>query len=130
MSARAKQMVSEYTDVFSGLGLIKTNATIHIHSCIPSVVDPPKRIPHAIHNQVKQELDCMLKLGVIAEHQPTEWVNSTTIVCKPGKLRICLDPTKLNKAVHRGAFQTKTIDDIIACTVDAKFSVLDAKSGY
>ena len=33
---------------------------------------------------------------------PTEWVNNTVLVVKPGgSLRICLDPTELNKCLKR-----------------------------
>nr|XP_006825727.1 PREDICTED: uncharacterized protein LOC102807433 [Saccoglossus kowalevskii] len=38
--------------------------------------DPPRRIPYAIRNQVKAELDRMQEIGVIVqETEPTPWVN-------------------------------------------------------
>ena len=128
----AEQLVSEYQDVFTGLGLIKANANIYINNKIEPCIDPPRRIPYAIQNQVKQELDRMLKLGVIVQqNSPTPWVNSITIVKKADKVRVCLDPTKLNKAIRRGPHQTKTIDEVIARTAKSKyFSVIDAKTGY
>ena len=50
---------------------------------------------------------------------------------KPNKIRISLDPTKLNKAIQCGAYPTRTIEEVVAGTVNAKFfSVLDAQSGY
>ena len=48
-----------------------------------------------------------------------------------GKLRCCLDPRNLNKAIKREHFQLPTVDDIMAKMPGAKiFSKLDASSGY
>ena len=59
------ELVNTYSDVFKGLGLIKANAQIHIDHNVPPIADPPCRIPHAIENDVKKELDWMERLGVI-----------------------------------------------------------------
>ena len=99
--SRAQKTVKHYTDVFSGLGCIKTNAVIHVDSNVQPVVDPPRRIPYAIQDKVKCELKRMVDIGVIVkQEEPTEWVNSITIVQKPNKIRVCLDPTKLNAAIQ------------------------------
>ena len=129
-ASKPKNLVSHYTDVFKGLGLIKSDATIHIDKTIPPVIDPPGKIPYAI--QVHAEIKRMLQLGVIVKQmEPTEWVNSITIVRKPSKIRICLDPTKLNRAIRRSPFPTTTIEEIIAKTSNAQhFLVLDAQTGY
>lgn len=62
----------------------------------------------------------------------TEWVNS--IVCAEksnGKLRICLDPRDLNKAIKREYYQLPTIEEITTRLAGATiFSKLDANSGY
>ena len=82
-------------------------------------------------NDVKKELDQMESLGVIVrQEKPTNWVSSITVVRKPGKIWICLDPTKLNRAVLRGPYPTRTVE-VVAKTYGAKlFTVLDANSGY
>ena len=44
----------------------------------------------------------MEKMEVIAKvDTPTDWVSSMVVVNKPDKLRICLDPTDLNRYVMR-----------------------------
>ena len=128
----AQIMVNKYADIFKGLGLIKTNAHIFTDKNVQSHIDPPRRIPHSIVDNVKNELDRMLELGVIAEqHEPTEWVSSITIVRKNNKLRICLDPTKLNNAICRGAYPVKTVEEVLTKLSGAQyFTVLDANSGY
>ena len=65
--------------------------------------------------------------------EPTNWVNSLVIVKKPksDKLRVCLDPRNLNKAIKREYFQLPTIEDITTRMSGAKyFSKYDANQGY
>jgi len=71
---------------------------------------------------VKAELDDMEKRGVIRKvEEPTDWVNSMAIVEKPeGRLRICLDPRRLNNAIKREHFQLPTIEGITTCMANAK----------
>ena len=59
----------------------------------------------------------MLDAGVITEvHDATLWINSFVIVeiVKDGKkkLRICLDPTPLNKTIMHEPYITRTPDDV------------------
>lgn len=75
----------------------------------------------------------MEKLGVIKKiNEPTSWVLVLVAVEKPnGKLRTCLDPRDLNKAVKREHFKLPTRDEIMAQFGGAKwFSKLDASSGF
>ena len=75
----------------------------------------------------------MTKLGVIERvTEPTEWVSQITSVAKKnGKVRICLDPRELNKAILRQHYPMKTVLEDAATMPNAKiFSKLDATSGY
>ena len=117
-------------DIFTGLGCIKRKCHIHTDSKVEPVIDPPRRIPNAIRNQVQAKIDNMEEQGVIVkQHDPTPWMNSITIVRKPGKVRVCLDPNKLKKAILRSLYPVKTFEETVAEMPDAKvFSTLDA--GY
>ena len=57
----------------------------------------------------------MEKLKVIERvYEPTEWVNSMVTIVKPnGKLRICIDPRDLNKAIKREHYPMKTIEELL-----------------
>ena len=85
-----------------------------------------------------------MKLGILEEvKEHTDWVNSNVIVEKDTgshhslnhtikkKLRICLDPRDLNKALEREPYHTCSVDEIAAklqrMTV---FTIVDAKKGY
>ena len=68
----------------------------------------------------------MKSKGIIKPvNEPTAWVNSMVVNEKRnGKLRICIDPRDLNKALPREHYQLPT-------QPDAKyFSKLDATSGF
>ena len=53
--------------------------------------------------------------------EPTDWVNSMVVVPKPnGKVRICIDSRDLNKAVLRGHYPMKSIEDILLEIPEAK----------
>ena len=87
-------------------------------------------MPAAIQDRVKTTLDEMERMNVIRRvDEPTEWVNALVVIEKPKtkKLRICLDPRPLNKAILREHFQLPTIEDITSRLTGARiFSKLDA----
>ena len=63
--------------------------------------------------------------------EPTDWVSSMVTVYKNGKVRICIDPKDLNRALHREHCPIPTVEKAVALFSKAKvFSVLDAKSGF
>ena len=48
-----------------------------------------------------------------------------------GKIRLCIDPKPLNKALKRNRYPLATIDDLLAKLTNAKvFTVADAKNGF
>ena len=96
------------------------------------MVHAPRKVPVALHDRVKEELQRMENDGVIKkQEEPTDWVNSMVIVETPKKLRICIDPRDLNKAIKREHFPMKTIEEVVQNMPGAKvFSKLDATSGY
>ena len=55
--------------------------------------------------------------------EKSEWLNSFVCVCKPnGSIRLCLDPTHLNKYILRPHHNSNTLDVSGA----KKFSILDS----
>ncbi|CAC5387825.1 unnamed protein product [Mytilus coruscus] len=63
---------------------------------------------------------------------PTDWVSSLVTVKKPnGKLRICIDPKPLNKALKRSHYPLPIIDDLLPELNKAKiFSKCDVKTDF
>ncbi|XP_057709985.1 uncharacterized protein K02A2.6-like [Corythoichthys intestinalis] len=128
-----EQLMEEYKDLFQGLGCLPGEHTIRVDKSVPPVIHPCRKVPFALQKQLKAELDNMESLNVIKEiDEPTEWVSSLVVVDKKnGKLRICLDPRDLNRAIKREHFKLPTREDIMAQFANAKyFSKLDASSGF
>ena len=62
---------------------------------------------------------------------PTEWISSMVVVTTPNKIRNCLDPKDLKKAVIRPMYQMPTLDELLLKLSKAKvFSTLDAKDSF
>ncbi|GFS92977.1 retrovirus-related Pol polyprotein from transposon 17.6 [Trichonephila clavipes] len=74
----------------------------------------PRKVPLAIHNKVKEELSNMVEAGIISKvEEPTEWVSNMVVITSPKKLRICLDPRPLNKAIQRPHYPIPTANALI-----------------
>ena len=126
-------LLHEYADCFSGIGWFQGEFHIKLDPAVSPVIHPPRRVPEALQELVKKELDSLEAQGIITKvSEPTDWVNSLVCVTKPnGSLSQCLDPKDLNKAIKRPHHHTPTIDEILPKLNGAKyFSIVDATSGY
>ena len=93
---------------------------------------PVRCIPHAIRNQVKEAIDEMVKIGVIKKvESPTPVVSNLVIAKQKGKLRVCLDPSDVNKYIKRRHFPLKSIEEISSRIRNSQFfTILDLKKGF
>ena len=125
-------LLNTYSDVFEGLGCLPGELHLNINKSVPPVQNAPRKLPLAVKEPVKVKIDAMVKAGILSKvEEPTEWISSMVVVQRPDKLRICIDPKPLNKALRRNNYIMPTIDDVIPELTDAKvFSVLDAKDGF
>eukprot|EP00112_Aurelia_sp_Birch-Aquarium-sp1_P025750 Seg874.6 transcript_id=Seg874.6/GoldUCD/mRNA.D3Y31 product="putative protein K02A2.6" protein_id=Seg874.6/GoldUCD/D3Y31 len=126
-------MTQQFPDCFDEIGKLLGVQHITIDPTVPPVVHPPRKLPIALKEKLHTELKRMVKMGIIKPvHEPTDWVNSLVVVEKPnGKLRICLDPKDLNKAIKRHHFHLPTTEEILASMSNAKFfTKLDASNAY
>jgi len=106
---------------------------IQLDPSVPAVQHAPRRVPVALREQLKSELDELVSDGIIAPtSEPTEWISSLVIVRKKnGKLRLCLDPQDLNRAVLREHYQLPTIEDVATRLHGAKvFTTLDVSKAF
>ena len=131
---KTDSLVKQFKDVFEGLGCLKTPYRIKVDPSVRPTICPPRNQPVALKSRIKEELDRMEQTKVIKKvEEPTDWVNAMVVVEKPctKKLRICLDPRPLNKAILREHYQLPTLEDISTRLTGAKvFSKLDASHGY
>ena len=128
-----EQVLKQFKDCFEGVGGFQGEYRITVDPAVPPVVHPPRRVPEALREPLKKELDSLVEQGILAKvTEPIDWVNSLVSVAKStGALRLCLDPKDLNCAINRPRYFTPTLEDILPKLNGAKcFSILDACSGY
>ena len=111
----------------------KRNRTLKIDGTVTPVINPPRRVPFALKDKLKSQLDRLEGLQMIQKvKELTEWVSSLVVVEKPnGKLRICIDLGHLNKALKRSYYPLPVIEDGLPELSDVKvFSKADLKDGF
>ena len=99
----------------------------------PYAIFTPRNVPIPLRSKVKEELDRMEKMGVIAKvTQPTPWCAGMVVVPKKsGDVRICVDLKPLNEGVLRETYPIPPVDDMLAKLAGATvFSKVDANSGF
>ena len=133
-----EQILKRFPDVFQGIGKFPGKPyQIQLDPKVPPKQTPCRPIPIHLKDTFKQELDKMLKAGVLKlVQEATSWINSFVLIeitDKQGnpKLQICLDPTNLNKVIIRELYHFKTPEDISHLLADSTvMTVLDSKKGY
>ena len=128
-----EDLLRMYPDCFEGIGKFRETFHITLDPTVTPVVHAPRRCPIHIKDEVKNEINQMVDLGVIEKvDEPTDWVSSIVFSRKSnGKLRICLDPKDLNTAIKRPHYPTPTLEEITHKLAGAVlFSKLDARHGY
>ena len=96
-----RQIKTEFPDLFKGIGCMEGEISIKLHDGTIPHTEPIRCVPHAMQQLLKDELDKLVKEVILHKvdiSEPIEWLNSFFCVKKPnGKIRLCLDPTHLNK---------------------------------
>ena len=125
---------AEFPKLFTGLGKLNTDYRITLQpGATPFCHTTARKVPHPLLQKVKKELDSMLKQGVISPVTvPTEWCSGMVPVLKPdGRVRICVDLTKLNQAVRREVHPMMSVDESLPKLGKSKiFTKLDANSSF
>ena len=125
--------------LFTGVGRFSREpAKITLREGARPIQKPARRVPIAMQQKFREELDSMEKQGIISKYdqadfaEAPQWLNSFVTVKKPsGKIRVCLDPTDLNKEIIRPVCNSNTLDDIQYKLRNAKyFAIFDATKGF
>jgi len=126
-------VLSEYAEVFLGESKLEGDLHLQLDESVPAVQLPPRRVPLAVKDKLKAELERLSEKEIItAVDEPTEWISALVVTTKrSGGIRLCIDPKPLNNALKRNHYPLPTIDDVLPMLADARvFTVLDAKNGF
>ncbi|XP_058827893.1 uncharacterized protein K02A2.6-like [Topomyia yanbarensis] len=133
---KAQTIVEAHDEIFVGYGKLPGTVSLEVDHSVPPCIQPPRRVPIAMREKLKKELEILEKEGlIIKESKHTDWVSNVVIVQRGSpeatSIRICLDPIPLNKALKRPHLQFVTLDEILPELGKAKvFSTVDAKKGF
>ena len=108
-------VIEKYAIVFGdGIGELEGEYQIRLDDAVDPIQHAPRRVPVALRDRLKATLDDMTRDDIIeAVEKPTAWISSMVVITKKdSKLRICLDPKDLNRAIRRENYQLPTTEDI------------------
>ena len=128
-----EDLIKAYPDRFEGIGCFPGTYHITLRNDARPVVHAPQKCPIAMQPLVCEKLDEFLEQGIIVPvEEPMDWVTSLAYSWKAnGKLRVCLDPRDVNKAIKRDHYKIPTIEEIThQLAGNKKFTKVDGTSSY
>jgi len=92
----------------------------------------PRKLAITLKAELKAHIEELEKMQVLEKvTELTDWISSEVVVRKGNKLRLCIDPKDLNKALKRSRYPMPMIEEILPELSKAKvFSVADARNGF
>ncbi|KAI2644445.1 Retrovirus-related Pol polyprotein from transposon 17.6 [Labeo rohita] len=130
--AELQHLVGQFQDVFSSRPG-QTNVIQHDIRTPPGVIvrQRPYRVPEARRQAIEEEIQEMLKLGVI-EPSRSPWSSPIVMVPKPdGTLRFCNDFRRLNEVSQFDGYPMPRVDELLDRLGRARYiTTLDLTKGY
>ena len=127
------EIESKFSDVFAGDGKLEGQVHLALNGEATPVQLPARKPPVALKEKFKEELQRLVEKEIIAPvTEPTDWISASLVLLKRnGKLRLCIDPKPLNKALKRNHYPLPVIDDLLPDLSKARyFTVADVKNGF
>ena len=103
-----------YPNSFDRLGSLKGAYNIRVDPTVKPATHARRKVPIESKEAIDKKLDYLIEEEIITEQvEPTPWVCSVTFLRKPnGEVRVCLDPSNLNKAIIREHHKPMTVEEI------------------
>lgn len=91
-----------------------------------------RRLPFAVRQAVSDELDMMLKEGIIERIDASPWISPIAVTTKKGgRIRLCTDLREPNKAIVADSHPLPHIEELLSELRGASvFSTIDLASAY
>ena len=104
-----------YPNSFDRLGSLKGAYNIRIDPTVKPATHARRKVPMESKEAIDKELDYLIEEEIIMEQvEPTPWVSSVAFTMKlNGEVRVCLDPSNLNKAIIREHHKPMTVKEIV-----------------
>ena len=115
--AMMQKIHTRFGDVFNGIGCFEGTISLQLKPDSKPYQAPPRHVAYALQEPFKEELRCLQEIDIITPlgmNKTSEWCNSFMLVPKAnGKVRLCLDPARLNQALIRPVHQGPPLNDIL-----------------
>ena len=126
---------TRFHNVFNGIGCFKGTFSLQLKPDSKPYQAPPRHVAYMLQEPFKeelrylQEMDIIMVLGI---DETTEWCSSFVLVPKANsKVRLCLDPARLNQAFIRPVHRGSILNNILPKLNNVQYmSITDASSGY
>lgn len=129
---KVRSVLNKHQDMFDGhIGF----TTLVSHSIdtgdSPPVRQPPRRVPPHLAEEVRAQIDDLVRQGVLEECQGS-WASPICIVRrKNGKIRICADLRRLNSVTRPSSYPIPRVDESLeALAGSTTFCTLDMNNAY
>ena len=124
-----------FDNIFNGIGCFKGTFSLQPKPDSKPYQAPPRCVAYALQKPFKDELDWLQKLDIMTSlgvDKTAEWCNSFELVPKANsKVRLCLDPVRLNQALIRPVHRGPMLNDILPRLNNVKYmSIIDASLRY
>ncbi|KAJ8349338.1 hypothetical protein SKAU_G00244680 [Synaphobranchus kaupii] len=120
-------------DLFCALGCLTAfNHQPLLSPEVRPVIQPLRRLPLALRDDVTTELHKLLEAGIIERLDASPWISNLVVAKKKsGDLRPCVDLRQVNKAVIPDKYPLPTVEDLSAKFYGSTvFTKLDLRQGY
>ena len=103
-----------YPNSFDRFGCLKGAYNIRVYPTVKPATHARRKAPIESKEAIDKELDYLIEEEIITEQvEPTPWVSSVTFPRKlNGEVRVCLDPSNLNKAIIREHHKPMMVEEI------------------
>ena len=115
VSCKTKEDLKKlYPNLFDRLGSLKGAYNIRVDSTVKPATHARRKVAIESKEEIDKELDYLIEEEIIMEQvEPTPWVSSVTFPRKLNReVRVCLDPSNLNKAIIREHHKPMTVEEI------------------
>ena len=128
-----EDLIKAYPDRFEGIGHFPGTYHITLQNDARPIVHAPQKCSIAMWPLVCEKLDEFLEQGIIVPvEEPTDQVSSLAYLWKAnGKIRVCLDPRDVNRAIKRDHYKIPTKEEIThQLARSKKFTKVNGTSSY
>ncbi|KAJ8333462.1 hypothetical protein SKAU_G00414700 [Synaphobranchus kaupii] len=122
-----------WPSLFNGLGCLTAfNHQPLLSPEVRPVIQPLRRLPLALRDDVTAELHKLLEAGIIERLNASPWISNLVVAKKKsGGLRPCVDLRQVNKAVIPDKYPLPTVEELSAKFYGSTvFTKLDLRQGY